>query len=301
MDIDFIALYVETANENYSSICQVGLAFFKDGHPVDTWESYVDPDTYFSPVNISIHGITPELVKGSMLIPEMYDHLTNVLTGKIIVHHMPFDRVALSRCAESANRPKMPCKWLDTAYLARHTWEEVKRSGYGLSALSARFDIPHHGLHNALDDALAAGYLCHKAIGKSNSSFADWIIDQSDSQFITNQDGKRKKVFGKCPELKELATAEPDPNGILYGEVVVFTGELALTRLEAARIAYSVGCNIDLGVTRNTTMLVVGQQDQRLLAGHEKSSKHRKAEELSLKGQNIRIMYEKDFREIVNY
>jgi DNA polymerase-3 subunit epsilon len=44
---------------------------------------------------------------------------------------------------------------------------------------------------------------------------------------------------------------------------------------------------------------VVGDQDIRRLAGHEKSSKHRKAEELIRQGQRIRIVGESDFKSIV--
>jgi DNA polymerase-3 subunit epsilon len=47
-------------------------------------------------------------------------------------------------------------------------------------------------------------------------------------------------------------------------------------------------------------MLVVGIQDNTKLAGYEKSSKHRKAEELIESGINIRILSEKDFVEICN-
>jgi DNA polymerase III subunit epsilon len=46
-------------------------------------------------------------------------------------------------------------------------------------------------------------------------------------------------------------------------------------------------------------MLVVGDQDIAKLAGHEKSSKHRKAEELIAKGTPIRILKESDFKELV--
>jgi DNA polymerase-3 subunit epsilon len=47
-------------------------------------------------------------------------------------------------------------------------------------------------------------------------------------------------------------------------------------------------------------MLVVGDQDVRKLAGHEKSSKHVKAEQLIAKGQSIRILGESDFLRIVS-
>jgi DNA polymerase-3 subunit epsilon len=44
---------------------------------------------------------------------------------------------------------------------------------------------------------------------------------------------------------------------------------------------------------------VAGDQDIRKLAGHEKSSKQRKAEELMKKGQHIRIIGESDFKSII--
>lgn len=52
-------------------------------------------------------------------------------------------------------------------------------------------------------------------------------------------------------------------------------------------------------MTKKTTLLVVGDTDVQRLAGHEKSSKHRKAEELVAKGAPIRILRETDFRELV--
>ena len=52
-------------------------------------------------------------------------------------------------------------------------------------------------------------------------------------------------------------------------------------------------------VNRTTSLLVVGNKDIRRLAGHEKSSKHRKAEELMTRGQTIRILGESDFRKLL--
>jgi DNA polymerase-3 subunit epsilon len=75
----------------------------------------------------------------------------------------------------------------------------------------------------------------------------------------------------------------------------VFTGALAVTRVEAAAIASDAGCEIDEGITKRTTILVVGDQDLRQLAGYTKSAKHRKAEQLVAKGQHIRILFERDF------
>ena len=85
------------------------------------------------------------------------------------------------------------------------------------------------------------------------------------------------------------------------GEVLVFTGAFEIPRREAADLAAAIGCQVASGVTKKTTMLVVGDQDIKKLAGHEKSSKHRKAEELIEKGIPIRILKESDFKEIARF
>jgi DNA polymerase-3 subunit epsilon len=72
-----------------------------------------------------------------------------------------------------------------------------------------------------------------------------------------------------------------------------------MTRHDAGVAATKAGCQVDDGVTKHTTLLVIGDQDIRKLAGHEKSSKHRKAEGLIQKGQRIRIIGETDFKGII--
>jgi DNA polymerase-3 subunit epsilon len=66
-----------------------------------------------------------------------------------------------------------------------------------------------------------------------------------------------------------------------------------------ADLAASVGCQVAAGVTKKTTILVVGDQDISKLAGHEKSAKHRKAELLVAEGYPIRIIRETDFKALV--
>lgn len=76
----------------------------------------------------------------------------------------------------------------------------------------------------------------------------------------------------------------------MHVEVVVFTGTLQMPRNQAADLASKIGCNVAYGVTKETTLLVVGDQDISKFSGKEKSSKHLKAEQLISKGQNIRII-----------
>lgn len=109
----------------------------------------------------------------------------------------------------------------------------------------------------------------------------------------------KRPISGSSGGSSERITRDGNPEGPLYGEVVVFTGALLMPRREAADFAAALGCEVAASVTKTTTLLVVGDQDLRKLVGYEKSSKHRKAEGLISKGQPIRILRETDFRFLV--
>ena len=54
--MDFVALDVETANFDIGSICQIGIAKYRQGKLIDTFESLINPRCSFSQKNIDIHG-----------------------------------------------------------------------------------------------------------------------------------------------------------------------------------------------------------------------------------------------------
>ncbi len=61
--MNFVVIDLETANRDQSSICQVGIAHFRDGVLHDSWESLVNPRDDFVPFNVSIHSIDEEKVR----------------------------------------------------------------------------------------------------------------------------------------------------------------------------------------------------------------------------------------------
>jgi DNA polymerase-3 subunit epsilon len=280
--MDFVALDFETANSDLSSICQVGVAGFDNDCLCLSWEALVNPDDYFDPFNVSIHGITEEMVASSPTWPQIYPTLAELLKGKIVVTHTAFDRVASHQACKLANIMETDCTWLDSARVVRRTWTSFARSGYGLANVASELGIEYTA-HNALEDARCAGEVLLRAIKESGLDISRWLSRVTQPIFAIHQ----------------LSEYVPNSAGPLAGEILVFTGALFLTRHEAAALAARAGCSIADGVTKHTTLLVVGDQDSRKLAGYEKSSKHRKAEALIAKGQHIRILSEDDFRATV--
>jgi len=288
-NMKYLALDVETANADYSSICQIGIAEFENGKVINKWSSLINPESYFDPFNISIHGIKESDVKNSPTFDTIYEEIRNRLEEKITVHHMPFDRVALNRVCEEYQLPPIKTKWLDSAKITRRTWEQFAYKGYGLKNIADFLDIKFEH-HDALQDAIAAGLVVANACLIKEMSIEDWFqrigmpINQSTSK----------------SDYSASIKQEGNPEGSLFGENLVFTGALSLPRKEAAGIAAKIGCNVLNSVTQKTTILVVGTQDSTKLAGYEKSSKHRKTEELIEKGKLIKILSEKDFIKMCN-
>jgi DNA polymerase-3 subunit epsilon len=284
--MDFLAIDVETANADVASICQIGIAKFSDGRLVDEWVTLVDPESHFDAMNIMIHGIEPHMVIGQPVLPVVASKVYELLTDSVVICHTHFDRVSLGRAFGRYKLTPLSVTWLDSARVARRTWKDVAYSGYGLKNVCDKigYKFAHH---NALEDAKAAGFVLLAAIRESGLELPDWLkrVEQPIDPAIMSYSG--------------LIHRDGNPEGDLYGEVLAFTGALEIPRHEAADMAASVGCRVAPGVTKNTTVLIVGDQDVMKLAGHAKSSKHRKAEGLAMAGQRIRIIRETDFQELV--
>lgn len=284
--MNFVTIDVETANVDMASICQIGIAKYVNGVLAAEWKSYVDPEDYFDGINISIHGISESTVEGAPTFPELVDTLRSYLESSVVVCHTHFDRVAISQAAHRYEITPPECTWLDSARVARRAWAECSWKGYGLYDVCKMLghSFKHH---DALEDAKAAAHILLAASNETGLDIESWL----------------KRV---CQPIDPAASSsgsaikrDGNPEGAFFGEVLVFTGELEIPRREAADWAAKIGCQVVPEVTKKTTMLVVGDQDIKRLAGHERSSKHRKAEELAAKGVRIRILKESDFKELV--
>lgn len=281
--MDFVAIDVETANASMASICQIGVATYSAGELVDEWKTYVDPEDFFDPMNVYIHGITTETIADAPNLPEIAEPLLLRLDERVVLCHTNFDRISLHQALNKYELRLPECLWLDSSRVARRTWTQFARRGYGLGNLCDHigYEFAHH---DALEDAKAAGQVMLAAIEATGLSVEDWL---------------RRVGQPIDPEAAKPIMRDGNPEGSLFGEVMVFTGALLMPRREAADLAAGVGCEVGENVTKHTTMLVVGDQDIAKLAGHEKSSKHRKAESLIAQGQGIRILGESDFMELV--
>jgi len=288
--MDFTSIDVETANPDLSSICQIGIVQFRDGAVAHRWKSLVNPDDYFDQMNVNVHGIKETDVRDAPRFDDLAETLHGYLTTSVVCCHTSFDRTAI-HAAHTKHDLELPdISWLDTARVVRRTWLDRSRSGYGLGPVSEMLGITFRH-HDAEEDARAAGEILLRAIAETGLSVSEWLVRVN--RPISSSSSSRSSK-------SEVHTRDGNPEGPLFGETVVFTGALSMPRRQAADVAADAGCHVGASVTKSTTLLIVGDQDVRLLAGHTKSSKHRKAEAAIEKGQLIRILRESDFTMLID-
>lgn len=285
---EFVAFDVETANPDLASICQIGIAYFADGRFIDKWESLVNPEDYFCPRNVEKHKIDEAKVVTAPTFPQVSAALLQKLSDAVVIHHTAFDRTAVKQVFAKYNLSLPPIKWLDNACVVRRTWADLSRAGYGLESVANRLGIEYQP-HDAAEDARAAGEVFVHAMRESGRSVDDWIrhVGQPITPCTRSSTGSKKTHL------------DGNQDGPLNGETAVFTGSFSVVKRELEYWAADVGCDVRSSVTEATTLLILGDQDIRKLAGKETSQKELDADRLIEKGQDIRKLREADFRALV--
>lgn len=285
--LNFNSIDVETANADRASICQIGIVHVHDGEIRDQWKTLIDPEDWFDPWNIGIHGIDEASVSGSPTLPAVREELRRRLRGSVLVSHTTFDRVAFERAMTKYSLEQLQVTWLDSARVARRAWpDNYGVHGWGLKNIAKELGISFRH-HDALEDARAVAEIVLRACDAAELDIEGWL------QRV------ERPIFPSSSEAVSSVRREGNMEGPLYGETIVFTGALGIPRREAADLAASSGCNVVPNVTKKVTILVVGTHEKSKLNGYAKSSKHRKAEALIDKGMDIQILSETDFSEII--
>ncbi|MCU1648298.1 MAG: hypothetical protein JWN03_8573 [Nocardia sp.] len=300
---DYTAIDFETANSYRGSPCAVGLVRVRDGVVVDERSWLIRPPeevNYFDAYNTVLHGISEETVAHApsweQILPAIVDYIGDDV---VVAHNAGFD-TGVIRYACAVDRIEWPgLRFLCTMVLSRRVLSLPSyRLPYVLESLGGSIDDHHDPLadaravvdlvrglartQNAVDlEELAS------SVGVRIGTMAGGIYKGS----VAISGGTRSRLVR--PELDPNA----DPDGYLYGRLVVFTGTLmSMTRHIAWQECARVGALADKDVTKKTNVLVVGDINPAVLRpGSNVTGKARKAFERQDKGQDIEVMTEDDF------
>lgn len=305
-DINFVAIDLETATSDRSSICQIGITEVIHGILQEPKSWFVQPEgNIYDSMNIWIHGITPEETKNSPSFPEVWKEVLPYLQGKIVVaHNTSFDMYALRDAFDKYEMEYPSFDFFCSLRIARCVIQGCY--SYSLDVilhyLGIKFD--HH--HKADSDSLGCAKLLLKCLEISNNTL-EGLEEKysfhrgkfSPCSFRAHlQNKKRYPDYYQKNIIKELEDHPEliDEGNYFYGKSVCFTGTTRYApRKELLQKVKDVGGIPMNSVTQKTDVLVVGQQDYRVVGADGMSSKQKKALSLLEKGYNIEILSETEF------
>lgn len=304
----YIALDFETANEHRWSPCAVGVVRIEAGEVTDAWDTLIDPETYFSPMNVMIHGITEKAVVKAPTFPAVLDRILGSAYGAdvVVAHSAFFDVQVLTASVVRYGLDLEPLTFACTRVFSRRWWPGWPSYGlvHVIRELNLFQTLGDWAHHNALWDARACAAIAER--GFFDQGVVSWadaaeaaqirlgILDPARYHGCIGRNNA--KITAARPDEADL-----DPRHPVYGMNVAFTGALQLyTRRHAAQTVADMGGYFSSNVTKKTDLLVVGTQDLGRIGQDGMSSKMRKAVQMSAGGHHIEIIEESDFYQLLS-
>lgn len=305
--ISFVAIDLETATSARSSICQIGITEVINGELQTPKSWLVQPEgNVYDSMNIFIHGITPEDTKNSPSFPEVWKDVLPYLQGKIVVaHNTSFDMYALRDAFDKYGIDYPTFDYFCTLRIARYIVKGCYSYSLDIVLNYLGIEFEHH--HRADSDSMGCAKLLLKCLETDNSTLEDLEVNYhfhrgqfAPNVFIAHLQNKKqysgqhqyKNIIKDLEEHPELI----DEGNYFYGKTICFTGktQYAVRRVLLQMVKNIGGIPTD-SVTSETDVLVVGQQDYRIVGADGMSSKQKKALKLLEKGQLIEILSESEF------
>ena len=302
--MDFVAIDFETANAERSSACSLGLVGVYNNAIVNEKHWFIRPTpNYYDSFNTLLHGIDHSHTDSAPTFAELWDEIRPYLENQLVIaHNAAFDISVLRRALNDTNFGSF--NYLCTFKLAQSAFPNL--ASHRLNVLCSALDIPLEH-HNALDDARACAKIMLNIIGDEqdinaiSKKYAVWPGRcKNDSCWpCVSKQSQSSPPRLNLNEINELDALCEDDN--FKDKVFVFTGTLlSMSRAKAQEIVVRGGGILAPGVTKKTNYLVCGIQDSIHLKGSTMSSKQKKAVALKENGQDIQIIGEDDFVQMIN-
>ena len=152
--LNFTAIDFETATRYKNSACSVAVVDVQDGRIVDKYYTLIRPPRLeFDPMNITIHHITPVMVRDAEDFAGIWPELRKHLEGRIVLaHNAPFDMGVLRSCLLTYHIEAPMFTQGCTVQLSRTVWPDLANHKLDTVGRFLQVDFAHH---DALEDARA--------------------------------------------------------------------------------------------------------------------------------------------------
>lgn len=152
---DFAAIDFETANNERTSVCSVGIVIVRDGHVADKFYSLIQPEpNYYTYWCTRVHGLTRNDTEEAPVFPYVWQQIAPLIEGlPLVAHNSSFDEGCLKAVFRCYQMDYPDYIFYDTLRAARHAFPQLPNHQLHTVAAHCGYDLRNH--HHALADAEA--------------------------------------------------------------------------------------------------------------------------------------------------
>ncbi|MCM1104093.1 MAG: exonuclease domain-containing protein [Clostridium sp.] len=287
---DYTVIDIETTglDPEYCDIIEIAAVRYSGGQKNAEFSSLVKPSDPVDDYITELTGITDEMLKDA---PDpaaaLRDFCNFVGSDLLIGYNVNFDINFLYDKIKLYLSDTFSNSFIDVMRIARRAVPGSKN--YKLKTIADALKVPASGSHRATADCetCAAVFEALKIrIVADGGSLDDFSTRSPKHQLKASDIAANESAF--------------DESHPLFGKICVFTGTLEkMQRRDAMQLVADLGgINAD-NVTKKTDFLILGNNDFCSSIKDGKSNKQKRAEELILKGADIKILSENVFYDLV--
>lgn len=311
---NYVCIDTETTglDPKWDEIIEIGAIRFRNGIETDRFSQLIKPNgryylsddddsqdyviedgekvQYIDEFISSLTGITNKDLEHAPSIKDVLPEFLDFTGDDVIVgHNINFDINFIYDEVKKLYGKDFQNDFVDTMRIGRRVLKEL--SHHRLQDLAEHYNIDYTRAHRAVEDA------------------------DITSQVFTELKKDVIKKYGSFEALKETVKRshqglyvqtiignpeKADEDNVLYGKTVCITGVLEkMLRKQALQLVADIGGIPMDSVTKKTNFLVLGNNDYCKAIKDGKSGKQKKAEKLILDGEDIQIISENVFYELI--
>jgi len=161
---DFAAIDFETANNERTSVCSVGVVIVRDGKIVDSFYSLIQPEpNYYNYWCTQVHGITRHDTESAPVFPEVWKQIEPLIDGlPLVAHNKAFDESCLKAVFRCYQMDYPDYEFYDTLSASRKVFYYLCNHQLHTVAAECGYQLNNH--HHALADAEACAWIARKIL-----------------------------------------------------------------------------------------------------------------------------------------
>jgi len=162
---DFAAIDFETANEQCSSVCSVGIVIVRDGQITERIYRLICPEpNYYTWFTTKIHGITNDDTDNAEVFPKIWAEIAPKIANlNLVAHNSPFDEGCLRAVHKVYGMDYPDYIFHCTCRASRKTFGKILPN-HKLQTVAAHCGYNLRNHHHALADAEACAWIARKII-----------------------------------------------------------------------------------------------------------------------------------------